>query len=77
MMRPWPAKVYRRRVILKTRVGDTFRGVVWTTDGDWLTLRDVQYLADGAVTHRLTGDVLIERSNVNFIEDDHGDGAGN
>jgi hypothetical protein len=66
-MRHWPAHFYRRRVIVNLRTDKAFRGVLWSTQGDWLELRQVETL-DGTAPIAMLGDQLIERSNIDWIQ---------
>jgi len=55
-------------VNLKDDPAAALRGVLWSSRGAWLTLRDVSVLRVGAEPARLDGDVVLHRANVAFIQ---------
>lgn len=56
-----------RRVIVSTKTGLSIRGYVSAYRRDYLVLRSAEMLrTQGAL--RMDGEVLIERSNVDFIQ---------
>ena len=57
-----------RRVIVNTKTDRSFRGVIWRKRAGYLVLRDVEMLKPRGETVRVDGEVLIERSNVDFIQ---------
>jgi hypothetical protein len=49
--------------------GDTsIRGVLWESRGPWLTVRQAVALKEGCTPESLAGDVVIERTNIAFIQ---------
>lgn len=61
----WPT---RRRVICETKTGKTFRGVLWRKSGPLLVLRDVQMLFEGGAVAEVDGEIVIERTNINWLQ---------
>ena len=62
-----------KRVIVNTKTGKAFRGVLWERRGEYLVLREAELLAAGGRSERrevvsVDGDVLIDRSNVDFVQ---------
>ena len=44
------------------------RGVLWSSRGPWLVLRDVSAIKPGAAPTPVDGEVVIHRSNVAFLQ---------
>lgn len=65
MTTPYPTK---RRVIVNTKTDRAFRGVLWQKRSDYLVLRNAEMLKAKGETVPLDGEVVIERSNVDFIQ---------
>lgn len=61
----WPTY---RRVLVNLHDTRAFDGVLCSTRGAWLELRDARLLADGAEPVAVDGAVLIERPQVAFIQ---------
>ena len=60
--------IYRFCIVTTISNPDSpFRGVLWTQRGAWLVLKQAQMLREGAPV-ALDGDVIIDRSNVAFIQ---------
>jgi len=57
----------RRRVIVNTRTNRAFRGVLWRRGWRYLVLRNSEMLK-GPETVPMDGEVVIERTNVDFIQ---------
>lgn len=57
-----------RRVIVNTKTGKAFRGVLWQKRGGYLVLREAELLQGRGETARLDGEVVIETSNVDFLQ---------
>jgi hypothetical protein len=57
-----------RRVLLNVRTDKAFRGILWAKRGPLLVLKDVELLEGGRPPVRLDGEVVIERSNVDFVQ---------
>jgi hypothetical protein len=71
-MLAWRRTAARRRVVVNLRTGTTIRGVLWTQRGAVLVVKDADLLADTGTTlpapARLDGEVILERSNVDFVQ---------
>ena len=57
-----------RRVIVNTKTAQSFRGVLWRKRGSFLVLKDTELLAQNGSRTTVDGEVVIERSNVDFIQ---------
>ena len=57
-----------RRVIVNTKTGKAFRGVLWRKRWGYLVLRDAQMLKPRGETVPIDGEVVIERQNVDFMQ---------
>lgn len=57
-----------RQVIVNTRTEKAFRGVLWQRRGGYLVLRNAELLKAGGETVPMDGEVIIDRSNVDFIQ---------
>jgi len=44
------------------------KGVLWTSRGSWLVLRDCALVKGGAAPLPMDGEVVIHRSNVAFLQ---------
>jgi hypothetical protein len=62
---PYP---FARRVIVNTKEGRSFRGVLWQRRADYLVLRDAVLKNPGADPIPVDGEVLIFRADVSFIQ---------
>jgi small nuclear ribonucleoprotein (snRNP)-like protein len=58
----------KRQVIVATRTGKAFRGVLWARRWGYVVLRRVELLEPKAPPVAVDGEVVIERSNVDFIQ---------
>ncbi len=58
----------RRQVIVNTKTGLTFRGVLWEKRRRYLVLRNAEMLKPGREAVLMDGEVVIERANVDFIQ---------
>jgi small nuclear ribonucleoprotein (snRNP)-like protein len=58
----------KRRVIVNTRTDKAFRGVLWRRRLGYLVLRNAELLKGRGETVSVTGEVVIERDNVDFIQ---------
>jgi small nuclear ribonucleoprotein (snRNP)-like protein len=63
--RPYPEL---RTVIVNLKSGTAFRGVVWRKRGSFVILRNAEILKDKAGGSRIDGEVLVERSDIDFIQ---------
>lgn len=66
-MGSWKRLVVRKRVIVNTEA-HAFSGILYKKAGPLLVLRDVQLLEPGAPPVPVSGEVLIERTKVEFIQ---------
>ena len=57
-----------RRVIVNTKTDKAFRGVLWQRRGKYLVLRETELLKQQGKVAPLDGEVVIESSNVDFIQ---------
>jgi small nuclear ribonucleoprotein (snRNP)-like protein len=58
----------KRRVIVNTKSGRAFRGVLWLRRWGYLVLRNAEMLQPGGQVTSVDGEVVIESSNVDFIQ---------
>ena len=63
----WRRTLYRHRVLLTTRTGRTFAGIVWVRRGPLLILIDAEAV-DGGRQVPLDGQLVIDRANVDFVQ---------
>ncbi len=54
-------------VIVNLKTDKAFRGILWSQHGDLLVLRNVTLLDRGQETP-VDGEVVVERSNVDFLQ---------
>lgn len=57
-----------RRVVVTTKTERTFRGVLWQRKGTYLILRSAELLKSKSEVVPLDGELLIEASNVDFVQ---------
>lgn len=57
-----------RQVIVNTRTDRAFRGVLWRRRWGYLVLRNVEMLRERGEAMPMDGEVVIEASNVDFIQ---------
>lgn len=57
-----------KRVIVNTKTGNAFRGVLWAKYSDYVVLRNAEMLRENANRVPIDGEVVIERVNVDFIQ---------
>lgn len=57
-----------RKVIVNTKTDRAFRGVLWRKARGYLVLREVELLKAKGETTPMDGEVLIESSNVDFMQ---------
>lgn len=67
---PWehPARLRTVIVNLKDAPDTALRGALWECRGAWITLRRVEVLTVGNAAQPIDGEVVIERSNVAFMQ---------
>jgi hypothetical protein len=59
------------RVVVVNLIDDpdsAIQGVLWRSRGPWLSLRKVSILKANSAPLAVDGDVIVHRSNVNFIQ---------
>lgn len=65
----WRRAAVRRDVLVNLRTGKAIRGVMWASRGPLLVLKDAELVeANGSPPIRLDGDVIVERSNLDFVQ---------
>jgi small nuclear ribonucleoprotein (snRNP)-like protein len=57
-----------RTVIVNTRTGKAFRGVLWRKRRGYLVLRNVELLQPQGVRVALDGEVVVAAENVDFVQ---------
>jgi len=57
-----------RRVIVNTKTGKAFRGVLWRRRWGYVVLRGAELLKGRGETVPVTGEVVIPADNVDFIQ---------
>lgn len=63
----WRRTAVRKRVVVNLQ-GSAFRGVLWAKRGPLLVLRHAELLEAGREPMPLDGEVVVERSRVEFIQ---------
>jgi hypothetical protein len=58
----------RRSVIVSSKSGNDFRGVLWRQEGRYLVLRNAELLRTREAPLPVDGEVVIPRENVEFIQ---------
>lgn len=64
----WRRTALRKRIIVATKTGKHFRGVLVFKRGPLLILKDTELLEERAEPAPMDGEILIERANVDFIQ---------
>jgi hypothetical protein len=66
----WRPPCVLRAVIVNLKDDPTtaIKGVLWSSRGAWLTVREPFLLKAGMQPARMDGDVIIHRSNVAFLQ---------
>jgi len=57
-----------KTVIVNTKTDRAFRGVLWRRAGGYLVLRNAELLKTKGEVAPLDGEIVIESSNVDFIQ---------
>ena len=57
-----------RRVIVNTKTAKAFQGVLWSRRRGYLVLRNAELLKGRGEVEALSGEVVIESGNVDFIQ---------
>jgi hypothetical protein len=63
----WRRTAVRKRVVVNL-ADKAFSGVLWAQRGPLLVLRDVELLEAGRAAQRVDGEVVVERSKVEFTQ---------
>jgi len=63
----WRRTALRKRVVVNM-ADKAFSGVLWAKRGPLLVLRDVELLEAGRQSQRVDGEVVIERTRVEFMQ---------
>lgn len=58
----------RRKVVVNLNTGRAFVGILWAQRGQLLVLRNTTMHEPGAAPSQVDGEVVIERSQVEFIQ---------
>ena len=58
----------RRRVVVNLTTGRAFNGILWAHRGPLLVLRDATMLQAGVAPTEVDGEVVVERTLVEFIQ---------
>lgn len=64
----WRRLAVRRRVVVNLKAGGAIRGILWSQRGGLLELRHAEVLDEGARATPAAGSVIVERSNVDFVQ---------
>lgn len=67
-MLAWRRVAARRTVLVNLRSGNALRGVLWATPAPLLVLRGTSLLEPGRDPVGLDGEVIVERTNVDFVQ---------
>ena len=57
-----------RQVIVNTKSDKAFAGVMWARRGGYLVLRNASLLQAGGSSTAIDGEVVIDASNVDFVQ---------
>lgn len=68
MPNPYKQLAYSKRVIVNLKTGIAFRGYLSEVRGILIELKAAELLEPGSDPVEMTGSVLIERNNVDFIQ---------
>jgi hypothetical protein len=63
-----PPCLLRRVMVNTVNSNETFQAVLWSTRGPWLTLRDVEMMANQGVPVKVPGEVVLHRDRVTFMQ---------
>lgn len=67
-MWPWRRFVIHRRVVVNLLSGRAIEGVITDRDGPLLLIKDAVLHEPGAQPARMDGEVVVERTQVDFIQ---------
>lgn len=63
----WRRTAVRKRVVVNL-ADKAFRGVLWAKRGPLLVLRDAELLEAGREPQRVDGEIVVERTRVEFMQ---------
>ena len=66
----WRAPCLLQRVLVNVTYnpGEALQGLLWSSRGGWLTLKDVSALTVGRPPTKVDGDVVIHQSKVAYFQ---------
>lgn len=64
----WQRYPCLRQVIVNTKTGHAFRGVLWRKRGGYLVLRQAAMLRGAGEATPVDGELIIESTNVDFYQ---------
>lgn len=64
----WRRTAARRRVLVNLKTDKAIAGLLWAKRGQLLVLRNADLLEAGRPPVKLDGEVVFERSNVDFLQ---------
>lgn len=64
----WRRLAVHRRVVVTTKTGKSFAGVLFSKRGPLLVLKEATLFNPGSPPAPVDGDVLLERANVDFVQ---------
>lgn len=68
IFRPFDRYPTLRRVLVNTKSGKAFRGVLWRRRREYLVLRNAELLKGRGETVAMDGEVAVPAANVDFIQ---------
>ncbi len=65
----WRPPLLRRVIVNFTHdPTEAFEGVLWSSRGPWLTLKDASALKAGVPPEKIPGDIIIHRSQIAYLQ---------
>jgi hypothetical protein len=64
----WQPPFTLRSVILNLKSGDVLAGMLWSSRGSWLVLRNANLLKAGAAPTPIDGEAVVHRDNLAFVQ---------
>lgn len=64
----WRRTAVRKRVLVNLRTEKAFRGVLWAKRGPLLVIRGAELFEAGRPPVAMDGEVVVDRSNVDFVQ---------
>lgn len=58
----------RKRVIINTKSDKTFRGIIWKHNSQFVILKNVELLHSSKQATPVDGEVIIYRTDIDFIQ---------